>query len=62
MTYSCNANSAPPCANFYGCGYDGDGVTVSACTTYTETSKHVLEKHYRLSSAIAVNNDKGGRG
>ena len=41
-------SQTPLCSVMYGCGYDGAGETVSACTTYTDTSKHVDEKHYRL--------------
>lgn len=36
------------CAAMFGCGYDGAGETVNACATYNEVSKHVDEKHYRL--------------
>ena len=39
---------ASDCASMYGCGYDGAGEAVDACTTYSDTSKHVDEKNYRL--------------
>ena len=46
---SCSTNvNTPPCVEMYGCGYDSAGETVDACTTHTDTSKHIEEKHYRL--------------
>ena len=30
-------DQVPLCTAMYGCGYDGAGETVSACTTYTDT-------------------------
>ena len=48
----------PPCDEMYGCGYVANHISdygLEKCETHTAVEQYVSQKHYRLSTAIAIN-------